>query len=93
MCKLNVTNSDSLAASGVACSVLAGGKAGSFGGKSIQRYRGDPAETIRSVIMTVNVRMQPFDNGEFLEIFSANDIPLDEFGGKLLMDVGGWLVE
>lgn len=30
--------------------------------------------------MTVNARMQPFDNEEFLEIFSSNDIPLDEFG-------------
>ena len=45
-----------------------------------QRYRGGPDETIRSVIMTVNARMQPFDNEELLEIFSSNDIPLDEFG-------------
>lgn len=30
--------------------------------------------------MTVNARMQPFDNEELLEIFSSNDIPLDEFG-------------
>ena len=30
--------------------------------------------------MTVNVRMQPFDNEELLKIFSSNDIPLDEFG-------------
>ena len=48
--------------------------------KAYQRYRGGPDETIRSVIMTVNVRMQPFDNEELLEIFSSNDIPLDEFG-------------
>jgi len=48
--------------------------------KAYQRYRGGPDETIRSVIMTVNVRMQPFDNEELLKIFSSNDIPLDEFG-------------
>ena len=30
--------------------------------------------------MTVNARMQHFDNEELLEIFSSNDIPLDEFG-------------
>ena len=30
--------------------------------------------------MTVNARMQPFDNEELLEIFLSNDIPLDEFG-------------
>ena len=30
--------------------------------KAYQRYRGGPDETIRSVIMTVNARMQPFDN-------------------------------
>ena len=48
--------------------------------KAYQRYRGGPDETIRSVIMTVNARMQPFDNEELLEIFSSNDIPLDEFG-------------
>lgn len=30
--------------------------------------------------MTVNARMQPFDNEELLEIFSSNDILLDEFG-------------
>ena len=48
--------------------------------KAYQRYRGGPDDTIRSVIMTVNARMQPFDNEELLEIFSSNDIPLDEFG-------------
>ncbi len=48
--------------------------------KAYQRYRGGPDETIRSVIMTVNARMQPFDNEELLEIFSSHDIPLDEFG-------------
>ena len=48
--------------------------------KAYQRYRGGPDETIRSVIMTVNTRMQPFDNEELLEIFSSNDIPLGEFG-------------
>ena len=37
--------------------------------KAYQRYRGGPDETIRSVIMTVNARMQPFDNEELLEIF------------------------
>lgn len=47
--------------------------------KAYQRYRGGPDETIRSVIMTVNARMQPFDNEELLEIFSSNDIPLGEF--------------
>lgn len=48
--------------------------------KAYQRYRGGPDETIRSVIMTVNARMQPFDNEELLEIFSSNEIPLGEFG-------------
>ena len=48
--------------------------------KAYRRYRGGPDETIRSVIMTVNARMQPFDNDELLDIFSKNDIPLDEFG-------------
>lgn len=48
--------------------------------KAYQRYRGGPDETIRSVIMTVNARMQPFDNEELLEIFSSNDIPLGVFG-------------
>ena len=48
--------------------------------KAYQRYRGGPDETIRSVIMTVNARMQPFDNEELLEIFSSNDIPLDGDG-------------
>ncbi len=55
--------------------------------KAYQRYRGGPDETIRSVIMTVNARMQPFDNEELLEIFSSNDIPLDEFGTGI--DGGG----
>lgn len=48
--------------------------------KAYQRYRGGPDDTIRSVSMTVNARMQPFDNEELLEIFSSNDIPLDELG-------------
>ncbi len=48
--------------------------------KAYRRYRGGPDETIRSVIMTVNARMQPFDNDQLLDIFSKNDIPLDEFG-------------
>lgn len=48
--------------------------------KAYRRYRGGPDETIRSVIMTVNARMQPFDNDKLLDIFSKNDIPLDEFG-------------
>lgn len=48
--------------------------------KAYRRYRGGPDETIRSVIMTVNARMQPFDNDELLDIFSKNEIPLDEFG-------------
>lgn len=30
--------------------------------------------------MTVNARMQPFDNEEVLDIFSSNDVPLDEVG-------------
>ena len=48
--------------------------------KAYKRYRGGPDETVRSVLMTVNARMQPFDNDELLDIFSTNDIPLDEMG-------------
>jgi type IV secretion system protein VirD4 len=48
--------------------------------RAYMRYRGGPDETIRSVLMTVNARMQPFDNEELLEIFTDNEIPLDEFG-------------
>ncbi len=48
--------------------------------KAYRRYRSGPEETARSVIMTVNARMQPFDNDELLDIFSKNEIPLDEFG-------------
>lgn len=48
--------------------------------KTYRRYLSAPEDTRRSVIATVNARMQPFDNDELLEIFSGNDIPLDEFG-------------
>lgn len=48
--------------------------------RAYMRYRGGADETIRSVLMTVNARMQPFDNEELLEIFTDNEIPLDEFG-------------
>ncbi len=48
--------------------------------KAYKRYRGGPDETVRSVLMTVNARMQPFDNDELLDIFSTNDVPLDEMG-------------
>ncbi len=48
--------------------------------KAYKRYRGGPNETVRSVLMTVNARMQPFDNDELLDIFSTNDVPLDEMG-------------
>lgn len=48
--------------------------------RAYMRYRGGADETIRSVLMTVNARMQPFDNEELLEIFTGNEIPLDEFG-------------
>lgn len=48
--------------------------------KAYQRYRSGPDDTVRSVIMTVNARMQPFDNEELLEVFSDNEIPLDQFG-------------
>ena len=48
--------------------------------KAYKRYRGGPDETVRSVLMTVNARMQPFDNDELLDIFSTNDVPLDEVG-------------
>lgn len=44
------------------------------------RYRGGADETIRSVLMTVNARLQPFDNEELLKIFTDNEIPLSEFG-------------
>ena len=43
--------------------------------KAYQRYRSGPDDTVRSVIMTVNARMQPFDNEELLEVFSDNEIP------------------
>lgn len=48
--------------------------------KAYRRYRSGPEETVRSVIMTVNARMQAFDNDELMRIFSGNDIPLDSFG-------------
>ncbi len=48
--------------------------------KAYSRYRGGPDETVRSVLMTVNARMQPFDNDELLDIFSSNDVPLDQVG-------------
>ncbi len=48
--------------------------------KTYRRYNSAPEDTRRSVLATVNGRMQPFDNEELLEIFSGNDIPLDEFG-------------
>lgn len=48
--------------------------------KTYRRYMSAPEDTRRSVLATVNGRMQPFDNEELLEIFSGNDIPLDEFG-------------
>lgn len=48
--------------------------------KAYNKYRNGPADTVRSVLMTVNARMQPFDNPELLEIFADNEIPLDEFG-------------
>ncbi|MBQ4463554.1 MAG: type IV secretory system conjugative DNA transfer family protein [Eubacterium sp.] len=48
--------------------------------KAYRRYRGGPDETVRSVLMTVNARMQPFDNDTLIDIFSSNDIPLDEVG-------------
>lgn len=48
--------------------------------KTYRRYNSAPEDTRRSVLATVNSRMQPFDNDELLAIFSGNDIPLDEFG-------------
>lgn len=45
-----------------------------------RKYRSGPTDTVRSVIMTVNARMQPFDNEDLLNIFSGNEIPLDEIG-------------
>ena len=48
--------------------------------RAYMRYRGGADETIRSVLMTVNARMQPFDNEELLDIFADNEIPLNEFG-------------
>ena len=48
--------------------------------KAYKRYRSGPNDTVRSVIMTVNARMQPFDNEELLDVFSDDEIPLDEFG-------------
>ena len=48
--------------------------------KAYRRYRGGPEETVRSVLMTVNARMQPFDNETLIDVFSSNDIPLDEVG-------------
>ncbi len=48
--------------------------------KTYRRYLSSPEDTRRSVLATVNGRMQPFDNEELLEIFTSNDIPLDEFG-------------
>ena len=48
--------------------------------KAYSKYRNGPDDTVRSVLMTVNARMQPFDNPELLNIFSDNEIPLDEFG-------------
>ena len=48
--------------------------------RAYMRYRGGPDETIRSVLMTVNARMQPFDNEELLELFTGNEIPLHDFG-------------
>ncbi len=48
--------------------------------KTYERYRSGADETVRSVLMTVNARMQPFDNEELLDIFSSNDVPLDQVG-------------
>ncbi len=48
--------------------------------KAYRRYRSGPEETVRSVIMTVNARMQAFDNDDLMRIFSGNDIPLNAFG-------------
>ena len=47
--------------------------------KAYKRYRGGSDETVRSVLMTANAR-QSFDNDELLDIFSTNDVPLDEMG-------------
>ena len=48
--------------------------------KSYKRFRSGAGDTKRSVLMTVNARMQPFDNPELLDIFSGNDIPLNGIG-------------
>ncbi len=48
--------------------------------RAYKRYRGGPDETVRSVLMTVNARMQPFDNGELLDVFATNEVPLDQVG-------------
>lgn len=45
--------------------------------KAYKRYRSGPDDTVRSVIMTVNARMQPFDNEELLDVFSDDEIPLN----------------
>ena len=48
--------------------------------KTFRKYRSGSTDTIRSVLMTVNARMQPFDNEDLLNIFSGNEVPLDEIG-------------
>ena len=48
--------------------------------KAYNKYRNGPADTVKSVLMTVNARMQPFENPELLEVFADNEIPLNEFG-------------
>lgn len=48
--------------------------------KAYERYINSADDTIRSVLSTAYARMDPFDDDEVLDIFSGNDIPLNEIG-------------
>lgn len=45
-----------------------------------EKYRGGADETIRSIVLTADARMEPFYTPEIIEIFCGNDIPLNQFG-------------
>lgn len=48
--------------------------------KAYERYANAAEDTVRSVLATAYSRMDPFDDEEVLNIFSGNDIPLNEIG-------------
>lgn len=48
--------------------------------RTYEKYRGGADETIRSIVLTADARMEPFYTPEIINIFCGNEIPLDHFG-------------